>query len=89
MRAADDDLEAALLAAAREHDCIDDGHVITSWIIVGTTVGPRVDSSSYFRMYSGGSMASHLSLGLLDVAATMERDWLTSPASDGDDEDDP
>lgn len=86
MSAADDALEAALLAAAREHDCIDDGHVITSWIVVGTTIGPEMRSTGYFRLYSGGSMPSHVSLGLLDVAATMERDWLISPADDEDDD---
>jgi hypothetical protein len=83
---AQDRLEAAVHDVAVETGCIEEGEIITSWVLVGSAVNGRAaDETSYFRVYPNGTLPSHVVLGLLDYAQTMERNWVLSP-HDGDDE---
>src|SRR5699024_4659151 len=69
-----DDLEHALAAHVQATGAAPEGWIPTHWVIVGVSVGPEPDQSCHWRIYPGDRQARHVTLGLLDMAVTFERD---------------
>lgn len=75
-------LSDALIAHARATGCLDQEWIPTHWIVLGAAVGPGIDETAYWRIYSDDVLPNHISLGLLDVAITYERNNLLHDEDD-------
>lgn len=83
-----DELQAALERWADAHEIVDDGFFLGDWAIIGATSNPlRPNVTRYFRGYSGGSQAPHITAGLLHYARVQNDDDITDFDSYGDDDD--
>lgn len=47
--------------------------IATEWVLAGAAVGPRPDATCYFRAFSGGHQAPHVTLGLPNYAQAHQR----------------
>ncbi|WCO67888.1 hypothetical protein PO878_04010 [Iamia majanohamensis] len=66
-RHADNLLDDAVNTAVRAYDAIDDGEVVTSWIVVGASAGAEADETTIFLLHANGAQPAHSVMGLLEM----------------------
>lgn len=66
---ADSRLDEAVRECARAYGLIDDGEVITNWIVAGATDGDDDDHTAYFTLHPNGVQPGYIAIGLLTMAA--------------------
>lgn len=79
-----DAFDQALKALMVAEGCVDDGQIITSYIVIGSAIGADDHRTGYFRDYQGGEQAWHTTLGLIEVARVQLADEMLH--ADEDDE---
>lgn len=87
---AQNELEAAMVKWGEANNILVDGFFLGDWVLIGATNHPlRPRVTRYFRGYSGGHQAPHITAGLLQYARVINDDEITDFDYYGDDDIDP
>ena len=62
---ADNRLEDAIAEAVRAYDVVDEGDIVTTWMIAGASQGPDDGQTGYFHLYANGVQPTHIAIGLM------------------------
>jgi hypothetical protein len=65
---ADNLMDDAIAEAAKAYDLVPEGDVVTTWAVVGASIGLDAGRTNYFGVYPGGNLPPHVAVGLFEVA---------------------